>query len=145
MRNVDDQLIESVFSLSRFMKENMTFNCELATLTLLQVQTILYLHKNPHAQMSEIAVQFKIEMPTATSLIQTLCKSKLTERHEDTHDRRIVRISLTTQGNTLLETIRKERSKKLQKMFAYLSHTEKSDLLRIIHKLIEHSERINIA
>ena len=138
---MNGELIESIFRLSRLMKDNMCYSSELTTLSLLQLQALIFLNKKQNAQMREIAEQFKIEMPTATSLINKLSAAKLVSRQEDVKDRRLVRIVLTEQGKTLLEKAMKERTKKMHFLLSYLSDNDKIELLRIIQILTKQMEK----
>src|SRR5260221_13397325 len=140
-KNMNGELIESIFRLSRLMKDNMCYSSELTTLSLLQLQALIFLNKKQNAQMREIAEQFKIEMPTATSLINKLSAAKLVSRQEDVKDRRLVRIVLTEQGKTLLEKAMKERTKKMHFLLSYLSDNDKIELLRIIQILTKQMEK----
>ena len=85
--------------------------------------------------MSEIAGYFRIELPSATSLINKLCDQKLVTRHADPDDRRLVLITLTEEGQKLVIQAMHQRRIKLEKMLSYLSEREKSDLLSIIRTL----------
>lgn len=132
----DTELIEKIFTLSRFMKGNMAYSSDLIHLSLLQLQTLIFLHKTTNAQMRDIAEKFKIEMPTATDLITKLVKKKLVQRNIDEKDRRMVRISLTSQGKILLTDAMKQRNKKLTRILSYLSTKDKEQLLAILSLLI---------
>lgn len=136
----DTKLVEVIFKISRFMKGNMSYSSELNSLSLLQIQALSFIKNKQNAQMREIADQFKIEMPTATVLIDKLCKMDLAERQEDKDDRRLVRIVLTKQGLRLLEKALTERTKKIDKIVSYLSEEDKKDLLRILNLLLERIE-----
>ena len=141
--NTDSKLIEAIFLFSRLMKENMSYSSELTKLTLLQLQALIFLKQKPYVQMREIADKFTIEMPTATSLINKLCKIKLVARQEDANDRRLVRVVLTDQGKYLLEKAMRERTKKINSILAYLSENDKNDLLKILQVLTHQMEKQN--
>lgn len=134
------QLIEAFFQMSRLMKEEMGYSSRLCHLSLVQLQALVFLKKNPDAQMGEIATNFKIELPSATSLMNTLSKLDLVERKADKKDRRLVRISLTQQGTALLADAMKARKKKLDETLKHLSKEDKKSLLDIIQKLISKME-----
>ena len=136
MTEINLQLIEVIFNLSRLMKDQMASHSELATLSFLQIQTLVFVAKNKAVSMSDIAQNFNIELPSATSLIQKLVKAELLERKTDPKDRRIVKILLTKEGKTLLKTIMKHRKKKIQQHLSLLSDTEKKQLLKILKKMI---------
>ena len=138
--SADSELIEKIFTLSRFLKGNMAYSNDLIHLSLLQLQALIFLHKTTNAQMRDIAEHFKIEMPTATDLIAKLVKNKLVQRKVDEKDRRLVRISLTPQGQLLLTDAMRQRNKKLARILSYLSTHEKEQLLAILSLLIAKME-----
>ena len=131
------ELVEMIFKLSRLMKEEMSYSDHLFRLSILQIQTLIFLNQNQNKNnsMSDIAGYFRIELPSATSLLNKLCDQKLVERHADQEDRRLVLISLTTKGKALLEQAISQRRKKLEKFLSYLSETEKLELLNIFKTL----------
>ena len=135
-------LVEMIFKTSRLMKERMSFTNSSIHLSLLQIQTLIFLDQNRAKQvsMSSIADFFNIELPSATSLLNKLCDQKLVERHADTNDRRLVIIKLTKKGKKLLEKIIQERKKKIESILSYLSKNEKLELLEIFGTL---SEKLN--
>jgi DNA-binding MarR family transcriptional regulator len=136
-------LVEMIFKTSRLMKERMSFTNSSIHLSLLQIQTMIFLDqsKNQQVTMSNIADFFNIELPSATSLLNKLCDQELVERHTDTKDRRLVIIKLTRGGKKLLEKIIQERKKKIESILSYLSKNEKLELLEIFGTL---SEKLNI-
>jgi DNA-binding MarR family transcriptional regulator len=130
-----NELVEMIFAVSRLMKDEMSFTNHLTHLSILQIQGLFFIKHRTQTSMSDIAEFFHIELPSATSLVNKLCDQKLVERNSDIKDRRLVLISLTTEGKTLLELAMKERRKKLEKMLSYLSGEEKTELFNIIKTL----------
>jgi DNA-binding MarR family transcriptional regulator len=130
------ELLEAFFTLSRLMKENMTYDSHLLHLSLLQLQTLVYIKRNPKTQMSDIATKFTIELPSATSLIAKLVAIHLVEKTPDKNDKRIVRLSLTKKGETLLAEATEKRNKKMDELLKYLSEEDKKSLLDILKRLI---------
>jgi len=129
------ELVGMMFKIFRRMKEEMSYTNHFMHLSLLQIQTLIFLHKNKKSTMSIIAEYFGIELPSATSLINKLCEQKLVNRFDDPEDRRLVRITLTDDGEALLEKAIHERNKKLEKILSYLSDKEKSELSTILKTL----------
>lgn len=129
------ELIELLFKISRLMKGEMSYTNNLTHLSVLQIQALIFIKLNPSTSMSDIAQNFRIELPSATSLINKLCRQKLVSRHQDTHDRRLVMLTLTDDGLLLLEQAVRERKIKLEKILSYLSSEEKSSLLTILSTL----------
>lgn len=136
-----DQLIDTLFNLSRSMKDSMCFSTEFTNLSVNQIQALIYIRKNEEIPMSEIAQKFKIEMPSATSLVNKLSLLKLVERKSDDADRRLVKIFLTAKGKRMLEKVTDERSKNIKKIIAFLSESDRKDLLRISKTLLQQLEK----
>lgn len=130
-----NELVELMFSISRRMKEEMSYTNKLTHLSVLQIQTLKFLNQNKKTSMGDIAEYFQIELSSATSLLNNLCDHKLVKRYDDEQDRRLVRITLTDKGKTLFEQAIKERRKKIEKILSYLSKKEKTELLTILKTL----------
>jgi DNA-binding MarR family transcriptional regulator len=136
-------LIESLFKISRWMKGQAVYRNDICQLTMLQLQTLLFVKQHNNTPMTEIAKHFNIELPSATSLVEKLCKAGLAERKADPKDRRLVRISLTQQGTSFFEEAMKERLEKTNIILSYLSEEDKEDLMRIVDKLMNKMEVIH--
>jgi DNA-binding MarR family transcriptional regulator len=133
--NNKNEIVEMIFKVSRLMKDEMSYKNNLIHLSILQIQTLIYLNKNKLSSMSDIANNFQIELSSATSLVNKLTDLKLVKRFEDKEDRRLVMIDLTEIGKTLLKQAMCERRKKMERILLYLSESERTDLLKILKTL----------
>ena len=129
------ELIEVMFNISRVMKEQMSFKNNLMELSVLQIQTLIYLNNTEKNSMGDIAAYLQIELPSATSLVNKLSRQKLIQRKSDKDDKRFVRITITEKGKSLLDQAIKERKGKLQNILSHLSGDEKSELLKLLSTL----------
>jgi len=130
------KLVDMMFKVSRLMKREMSFtDNNLVHLSILQIQTLIYLKNNKGASMGDIAEYFRVELSSATSLLNKLYDQKLVERNTDKEDRRLVRITLTTAGELMFKQAMQERRKKIETTLGYLSKKEQSDLLNILEAL----------
>ncbi|MCL5438757.1 MAG: MarR family transcriptional regulator [Patescibacteria group bacterium] len=139
--NIHNKLIEVVFKISRLARGSMNFNSTSSHLTFLQLQTLSFLKKKGRSQMGEIADEFSITMPTATTLLDKLADMKLVSREEDLRDRRMVIISLTPFGIKLFREAMKTRDEKIEKMLTYINSSDKKQLLRIMKHLVKVLEK----
>lgn len=137
------ELMEMLFKISRAMKEKMSFKSNLTHLSVVQIQTLFFLDSRQKVTMSDLAQHFLIELPSATSLINKLCDQDLVKRYEDKQDRRLVMVTLTQAGKSLLQLALQERKKKLEKLLSYLSTKEKQDLLSIFKTLANRLQKEN--
>lgn len=143
MENINSELVEVIFTISRLMKGKMASHSELSKLSFLQIQTLIFVAKNKKTQMSDLADSFNIELPSATSLVQNLVRESLLERKTDPKDRRVVHVVLTSNGKKLLKTAMKEREKRIANHVSLLTATEKKQLLEILKKMIIKMEEEN--
>jgi len=136
-----NKLIEATFKMLRILKENMHYTSSMAQMSMMQIQALVFIKQNPNIPMSKIAENLRIELPSATSLLNKLSELKLVERQTDPDDRRIVRINLTTAGQTLLKNAMLERTKKIEELLSFVSEEDQEALLRIVTILTEKLEK----
>ena len=136
-----NKLIEATFKMLRILKENMHYTSSMAQMSMMQIQALVFIKQNPNVPMSKIAENLRIELPSATSLLNKLSELKLVERQTDPDDRRIVRINLTTAGQTLLKNAMMERTKKIEELLSFVSEEDQEALLRIVTILTEKLEK----
>ena len=77
--------------------------------------------------------------PNATRLMDKLCAKKLIERIPSEHDRRVVKISITSKGLDLLKSIPSNFNKDLLKN---LNETEAKQLSELLEKMQEKIEKV---
>lgn len=133
---INNQITETIFNFLRSVKPTMCFDSKTSHLSMVQLETLIFLNKRKDAQMSDIATHFSITMPSATSLINKLIELKYAQRKNDVKDRRVIKIHLTSQGESLLDEAMAQRKQKINKLLSYLSLQDKEDLLRILQKLV---------
>lgn len=138
-----NKLTEAMFKVFRYVKESMQHNTKRSDMSMLQLYALMCINKKPHIQMREIASWFRIELPSATSLVNKLHELDLVKRTTDAKDRRITRIDLTEKGQHLCKTAILESNQRLEKLFTYLSENDKKELLRILTKLTQNIEENN--
>jgi len=137
---LNEDLMELIFEFSRSMKERTAVNPSTNHLSILQLHALIFIKRHETANMSEIAEYFKIELPTATTLLNKLSKEKLVKRQSDKKDRRLVQISLSKAGELLLTKAKILHMEKINVVLSYLSLTEKKSLLKILKTLTDKME-----
>lgn len=138
--NHDSDLVESIFKVSRCLRGKMMFSSTVANLTMLQIQVLVFLSHHKNAHMRDVAEYFGVEMPTATSIINKICDMDLVSRSHDAKDRRVIKLSLTKQGEDILAEAMKMRTKKISSLLSYLSVSEKDNLKMILTNLAQKLE-----
>jgi DNA-binding MarR family transcriptional regulator len=138
---INEQIGELIFSLSRCLKDRMMFHSTTSQLTIMQLQALAYIHEKKRVSMSEIAVQFSITLPTATSLLDKLVSMKLVKREQSKEDRRVVYIVLTEKGGELLGQALQQKKEKMHRMLSYLSKEEKQQFHDILKHLMQELQK----
>lgn len=133
--DVNESILERMFTISRLIRDGGVFHTQTNQLTLMQFQALIFVSKKQNVTMSDIANYFSITLPTTTTLVDKLIKSELITRESDEKDRRIVRIVLSKKGCDLLKEMKKARNKKLTRILSYLSEEERIKLYDILTSL----------
>ena len=139
--SIANEFDEVFFKLSRLMKTEMAFESDLAKLSMQQIHALFFLDIHENAQMKEISDYFRIEMPTATSLLNKLVALKLVKRQTNKNDRRSVQVVLTLKGQEIVTQAKEKRHEKLSQMLSLLSLQEKEKLLEILKTITTNVER----
>ncbi len=142
-RDKTSELVETIFNTARLLKAHMSYTGKLTHLSILQIQTLFFLSKHKNVPMNEIARYFGIELPSATSLLNKLYAHRLVTRHVDKTDRRLTRISLTAQGEKLLDEALCARRKKLKKVLSYLTGDEQEKLYDLVKTITRRFQKLN--
>jgi MarR family transcriptional regulator, organic hydroperoxide resistance regulator len=137
---VATKFFEVMFKNSRLLRDKLNYSSDITQLSMLQVQTLSLLKRNTSVQMTEVAEYFHIELPSATSLLNKLVALQLVRREQDSKDRRLVRVTLTNDGENLLKKAMNEKLEHFEHMMSYLSDAEQHELLRLVEKLNDRIE-----
>lgn len=74
-------------------------------LTMPQLKIIFLLYWHKRIRMSELAHLLTKNISTATGVVDRLVEHKLVKREEDPEDRRVVIVTITSEGNRLCESL----------------------------------------
>lgn len=137
------ELIEKVFSFLRCMKEQMSLQNDMMNLSMVQLHTLIFIKHHPATPMKAVAEYIKVELPSATNIVEKLVRLAYVKRQTDKEDRRLVLLNLTPKGDNLLSDATKERAKNMEKILTYLSEKDRKELSRIFNTLIKAMEEKN--
>ena len=91
-------------------------------------------HRGPLFQ-SELASKLLKSGGNLTLVVDNLERAGLVDRERDTHDRRFIRVALTTKGHKLIATVFPRLAASLSAEFAALTPAEQTELARLCKKL----------
>ena len=96
------------------------------------------LHKGP-LPVNVIGERVLLTSGSITTAVQRLEKQGLVNRMPDPKDRRKVRIALTADGRSRIETAFAEHAERLEAAFSPLSPSEKETFISLLRKLRKHT------
>jgi len=132
-----DKLDEVMLVLMKvFARRSMQELCQ-NKLTLSQFLLLGLLHKEKECKMSHLADFMQVSLPTITGVVDRLVRQGLVLRLSDPNDRRLVKIKLTPQGQSLLQKIFQQRRKTIKELFAQVSDYDRKEYLRILNSIKE--------
>lgn len=92
---------------------------------------IIYIGQNENVKMSDISENIEAPMSTLTSIVDKLVERKYLTRDHSAEDRRVINVSLTSNGKTAYKTINTKRKRIAEKILSQLS--EKDQTVFISH------------
>lgn len=135
------EIEKTLFQISRLAKGAFSVSTDLCSLSMLDIQTLVFLRERNGANMSEIAGHLNTELPSSTSLVNKLVKNNLVQRLPDESDRRVVVINLTETGEKFLTRAVEVRNEHTKKFLSYLSSNQKKQLLTLLKTIKKHLEK----
>ena len=107
-----------------------------------QFFALTILHRKGPLSISELANELQISKQQTTPLICRLIDNNLAVRMADEHDRRIVRIEITTTGNATIEELGVELKQAFAGKLEVLQDTELDELEQIIRRTREILQKV---
>ncbi|MBB1558563.1 MarR family transcriptional regulator [Candidatus Saccharibacteria bacterium] len=95
------------------------------------------LHRGIIETMGDVAVKLGVSKGAATQILDVLVAKKLVQRTLDPHDRRVVRLQLTTQSQLMTDHFRQYMTEAVADLFAVLSDAEVAQLGQLIDKVAQ--------
>lgn len=86
--------------------------------------------------MSQVAEKLCISRGAATQILDTMAAQGLVNRQPDQHDRRVVRLKLTTKSRKILQQSKHQIEQVFTELFASLSDRELAEYNRLTQKII---------
>ncbi len=95
------------------------------------------LHRGAIETMGDVAAKLGVSKGAATQILDVLVAKKLVRRTLDPHDRRVVRLQLTTQSQLMTDHFQQYMTEAVADLFAVLSDAEVAQLGQLIDKVAQ--------
>lgn len=106
-----------------------------SAVTQTQFLVIVAIHSYGRCSMSELAKNMKIQMPTATGIVNRLTEAGLVRRIAVPSDRRKVHIELSPKGEAFMGDFKKSMRRRWEEALGVLSAAELAAFHRVVHRL----------
>jgi DNA-binding MarR family transcriptional regulator len=87
---------------------------------------IIYIGKNENVKMSDISENIEAPMSTLTSIVDKLVERKFLTRDHSAEDRRVINVSLTSNGKAAYDIILTKRKNMAEKILSQLNEKEQT-------------------
>ena len=95
------------------------------------------LHRGAIETMGDVAAKLCVSKGAATQILDVLVAKKLVRRTLDPHDRRVVRLQLTTQSQLMTDRFQQYMTEAVADLFVVLSDAELAQLGQLIDKVAQ--------
>lgn len=106
-----------------------------------EIFTMLYLDKRKEATMTELVDYINSPMSTATGIVDRLVKSGYIKRERSETDRRIVILTLTEEGSSLINKLKDTIQSYLNMIVDDLTEEEKQLMTNIMFKIMSNLQK----
>ena len=109
-------------------------------LTPCQFEVLMILWEEEGILLSELGRRVSRDGPTITGVVDRMENKVLVKRKRDTHDRRAVRVVLTSKSKGMKEQLSATKKRVLQKIARDLSNKEIASLESVLTKMMKNME-----
>jgi len=135
-----DALVDRYFELQPQMQRRFSAGVhrelreELHSVTVHQLSVLMHLRAHS-VTMRELAKELDVGESAATAVVERLVRQGLVVRHDDPADRRLVRLSLSDTGESLVTKLHETACRKTATLLAALSDDQLAQLIAIMETL----------
>ena len=105
-----------------------------------QSRVLFVLHEEKSVSQKELAKQLNVTPPSITSMIKKMENDGYITRKVDPKDQRVMRLTLTEKGESLIEYVLKTADEMDKKVFGGMSAEEKMLFRRLLMQIIDNLE-----
>jgi DNA-binding MarR family transcriptional regulator len=129
-----NDLADTLFGVARRLRWHVNERMRSAGLSFARLRVLDTLTDGPQ-RMRDLSNALNVAPRTITGLVDALEEDGLVARSPHATDRRVTVLTITPEGQRLLVTAGRERSKVISELFGALSPQDRSELHRILHAL----------
>lgn len=146
MNNSNTKLLSEFLSkavkVRRLIEQTSSF--EDKAITLLQVQALTYIYEHPKTPVGSLADELSMSLSAVAQLTNRLADAQYIQREDSPNDRRIICLSITSDGAKQIEMYKNQLDKNHFKVLSAIPENDLKELVRIFTNILEseQSEKI---
>jgi DNA-binding MarR family transcriptional regulator len=110
------------------------------SITTAQLRSLFFIENEGVTNFTKLAAALGVTSSNVTGIVDRLVEQELVSRSENPEDRRVLLLSVTEKGKTLLNSLRESRIRQMSEVLTPLSAEELSILARAFTILVEAAE-----
>lgn len=136
-QNLTEKLFDTIFQLRKLTSQVVYKSHEEKIATMLQFSALIFLKGQSGVTLGDLAEYLQISKSSATQLTERLVKTGAVKKINDTQDKRVVHLAITTKGDNELTALKKKTMAKMKRFLSKIPQEDIKELIRIQIKLIE--------
>lgn len=122
--------------LTRILERNLEFinlgDCSLCNITTAQCHALVEIGRNQDSMLKDIALILRIDVSTASKVVEELVKKGYVKREPSVKDRRSVQINLTNNGKIIFDRIEQDMDNIFEKILTFIEPSKQNEFLDFI-------------
>lgn len=139
MNNTNTKLLSEFLSkavkVRRLIEQTSSF--EDKAITLLQAQALSYINSHPKTPVGSLANELSMSLSAVAQLTNRLVEANHIRREDSQADRRIICLSITSEGANQIEVFKKQLDKNHFKILSAIPENDLKELVRIFTNILE--------
>lgn len=130
-----DRLNEIMPVIFKEFTKRLTKELHKTKITLPQLFILEFLEREGESRMTELAHFMNVTTAAMTGIVDRLVRDNYAERIYDQNDRRIIKVKLTNEGNSVVRKICERKQQMIVKVFGRISEAEREQYLGILRQI----------
>ena len=130
-----ERITQSISQMQRKIRAKLSNELSQGEISIPQYHILDYLNDKGEATMSEVASYLFVTPPAVTGLVDKLVKMDFVDRGFSSSDRRIIIVSLTTKGKTIISKIKNQFNELFFAILKEFSPEERKSFLEVTEKM----------
>lgn len=110
--------------------------------SMLKNKTLMFISSKRSVSISDIAKQFNISLPAASTLVKRLRKTELIERKENPENRRSTIIKVTPKGHEFIACQEENMRNEFKSIFEGIEEKDIDTYLKVQRKIVQNMKRV---